>query len=259
VKSFVRALLVAGLLAGPGVAARAEPSAGGGFCDLEPGLCAGVHTVDVEPGASASPRRREPPRFYWRRFELNDSRFCTGPDGRQEYMRLIDRVTNQVIDDRFRCPDPTTGRLRPLPPVPPVPAAVWDKVPLPAPEVRVNPGLGGLTGLETFFWYDQSATASLQLDLDGFNTTIDARVVRMRWRTGDGIELTSTVPGSPTQPAAHHIYDAKGTYTVRLDVIWSGTYRFAGPGLDPITVPLGERTFSGQATYAVAEIRGVRQ
>ena len=52
-------------------------------------------------------------------------------------------------------------------------------MPLPAPEVRVDPGARGLTGLETHFWNDQPAIASLELNLEGFNTTIDARVVRL--------------------------------------------------------------------------------
>ena len=258
-KQFVRTLLIAGLLVTPQAVARAAPSGGGGFCDLEPGLCAGLKTVGVEPEDRAPRRYREPSRFYWRTFEYTGPVHCYGLEGRQIYMRLIDRLTNEVIDERFRCPPPATGGLPELPSVPPPPSAVWDKVPLPAPEVRVNPGPGGLTGLETYFWYDQPVTQSLQLELDGFITTIDARVVRLRWRTGDGTELTSTVPGSPTQPAARHVYETKGSYTVTLDVTWSGTYRFAGPGLDPITVPLGERTFSGQAVYPVAEIRGVRQ
>ncbi|MGH9894631.1 MAG: PKD domain-containing protein [bacterium] len=239
------------------VPVQADVSGEGAFCNLQPGICGGLKRHD-DTSNDVGGRVQPLSRFYWRIYEYSGSQFCTGADGRQEYMRLIDRLTSQVIDSRFRCPDPTTRRLS-LPPVPPSPSAVWDKVPLPQPEVRVNPGVGGLAGLETYLWYNQPTTASLQLDLDGFNTTIDARVVRLRWYTGDGRQLTSTVPGSATEPAVRHVYEAKGTYIVRLEVTWSGTYRFAGPGLDPLMVPLGERTFSGEASYSVAEIRGVRQ
>lgn len=256
------ALMMVGLLAGPRTPARADPSGGGGFCSVDPGLCAGLQDIGLAPedrDDTAPARRRQPSRYYWRHFELTDGPFCLGPDGRQFFLRLIDRVTNQVIDERFTCPDPITVRSQALPPVPPPPSAVWDQVPLPAPEVRVNPGGGGLTGLETYFWYDQPATASLTLNLDGFAVTLDARAVRFRWRTGDGAEFTSTTAGTAAEPAARHVYEGKGSYTVSVDVVWSGTYTFAGPGFAPITVPLGERTFSGQAAYQVAEIRGVRQ
>jgi PKD domain-containing protein len=262
VRRAVLALALLGLLAGPHTVARADPGATGGFCDLEPGLCAGIQSLgapDEDRAPHPGPHRWAPSRFYWRSVELNGSQWCTGPDGRQLFLRLIDRATNQVIDERFRCPDPTVRGSEDLPPVPPPPTAVWEQVPLPMPEVKVNPGVAGLTGLETYFWYDQPTTANLQLNLDGFTVTVDARVIRLRWRTGDGTELTSTVPGTPSRPAAQHVYEAKGSYTVTLDVTWSGTYSFAGPEFDPITVPLGERTFSGQAPYAVGEIRGVRQ
>jgi hypothetical protein len=238
--------------------AKADVSGEGAFCNVQPGICGGLKRHDDGP-VDVAGHVQPLSRFYWRVYEYSGSQFCTGADGRQEYMRLIDRVTNQVVDSRFRCPDPTVHALGDFPPVPPPPTAVWEQVPLPAPEVKVNPGPAGLTGLETYFWYDQPTTANLQLNLDGFTVTVNARMVRLRWRTGDGAELTSTVPGDPSHPAAKHVYEAKGTYTVTLDVRWSGTYSVAGPGFDPITVPLGERTFSGQATYAVAEIRGVRQ
>ena len=118
-KRSVPALVLAALLVTPRFAAEAEPSGSGGFCDIEPGLCAGLQLPDNAPGDPQPHRYGELPRFYWARFEYSGSQYCTGPDGRQEYMRLIDRVTNQVITARFRCPDPTTGKMPPLP-VPPV-------------------------------------------------------------------------------------------------------------------------------------------
>jgi hypothetical protein len=262
VKKLLVTLTALGLVVGPPLAARGEPTAGGEFCRITPGLCGGITGTDDDEVPEATEQATAPrklSRFFWRRIQLNGVAECRLADGRQIAMVLIDRLTNEAVTTKVTCPDPTLRNLLSLPTVPPAPSTVWDQVPLPMPEVRVNPRPAGLTGLDTFFWYDQPATESLQLALDGFTVTVDARVVRLRWRTGDGGELISTVPGSAVHPAVQHIYESKGNYTVGLDVTWSGTYRFAGPGVDPGTAPLGERTFSGQTTYAVAEIRGVRQ
>lgn len=251
------------LVAVAGISAHAEPSGEGGFCDLQPALCAeiGDHDDEPAPGTGIVPRRpRELPRFFWREAELTGWPHCSGLEGRQLFLWLIDRATNQVIDTRYRCPDPTVRSAgTTFPPVPPAPERVWDQAPLPTPEVRVNPAGDGLTGLATWLWHDQPTTASLALQLDGYNVTLNARAIRFRWRLGDGTDVTTTTPGTAQAPAGTHVYESKGDYTITLDVTWTGTYTFSGPSVDPITVELGERTFTGQRPYHVVEIRGVRQ
>jgi hypothetical protein len=244
-----------------GLPAHADPSGQGGFCDLQPALCAGIGDQDDAPPTGSAPRYwRVLPRFFWRQAELTGWPTCSGPDGRQLFLWLIDRATNQVIDTSYRCPDPTVhSAATTLPPVPPPPETVWDQAPLPMPEVRTNPASDGLTGLATWLWYDQPTTAAVTVQLDGYNVTLNARAVRYHWSLGDGTDVTATTPGTAQMPAGTHVYEGKGDYTITLEVTWTGTYTFSGPRTDPITVDLGERTFTGQRPYHVVEIRGVRQ
>jgi hypothetical protein len=237
---------------------EAEVEGDGGFCLEDLGLCASLGAQPTPPAKDRSGiTRRARSRFYWLQTGLNNIRCAESPDGYQTLYQLIDRTTNEIVDTRVACIDRAAGTVSP--PVPPNPDAVWDRVPLPPPEVRVNPAAGGLTGLETFFWYDQPADARLDVDLDGFVVTLDAKAVRWRWRTGDGTELTSSQPGTAEAAAASHIYETKGDYTLTIEVTWAGTYQFSGPGLVPVVVPLGERTFNGRAPFPVTEIRGVRR
>lgn len=240
----------------PGAVAEVEGD--GGFCPDDVGLCGflGAQPAPVGEHGSGSPKR-ERSRFYWLQTELNNIRCSDSPDGYQIVYQLINRATDETVDSRAECLDPAAGAV--LPPMPPNPEVVWDRVPLPPPEVRVNPAAGGLTGLETFYWYDQPTEARLDVDLDGFVVSVEAKTVRWRWRTGDGTELTSSQPGTAEAAAASHVYETKGDYTVTVEVTWTGTYQFSGPGLAPVVVPLGERTFTGQAPLPVMEIRGVRR
>lgn len=251
------ALLVLTFIAQTGTPARAATSGQGGFCDLQPGLCAGIGDHDDGPDTVVPRSVRALSRWVWRRVETTGGQTCKGQDGRQVFLRLIDRATNQVINERFRCPDPTVhAESLPLPPPPEV---VWDQVPLPKPEIKINPVGYGLVGLPTWLWYDQPGSATLTLPLGEFAVTLTARAVRYHWRMGDGTEITAATPGSEPTPAGTHVYEAIGDYTVRLDVTWAGTYTFSGPGTDPITIDLGERTFTGQRPYHVVEIRSVKQ
>jgi hypothetical protein len=247
------------LLALASAPARGEVEGTGSFCLGELGLCAGIEAKPApESERPRGPsRRRGPSPLYWLRTEFF-SNTCTGsPDGYGIRYTLIDRATGDVFASRGGCLEPVAGRA--LPDMPPLPEEAWEQVPLPVPEVRVNPPAGGLTGLDTWFWYDQPTTARLDVDLGGFTVTIDAQAVGFRWRPGDGAELTSGTAGTPENPSASHVYETKGDYTLAVDVTWTGTYTFSGPGLEPVTVPLGERTFTGQAPFPVAEIRGVRR
>jgi hypothetical protein len=253
-------IVTIGLAVMAGTPAHAEPSGEGRFCDVQPALCAEMGDHGDAPTGEVTRRTRELPRFFWREAELTGWPTCSGPDGRQLFLWLVDRATNQVIGRRFRCPDPTVhGAAATLPPVPPAPEAVWGQAPLPTPEVRTNPQGDGLTGLPTWLWYDQPTTASLTVQLGEFTVILNARAVHYRWRMGDGTEVTTATPGTAQAPAGTHVYEGKGDYTVSLDVTWAGTYTFSGPATAPITIDLGERTFTGQRLYHVVEIRGVRQ
>ena len=131
---------------------------------------------------------------------------------------------------------------------------------IPRPVVRLSPGQRGLTGLATWYWYSGDADVSVGFVAGGFAITASASATNFRWSTGDGSVLTSSTPGSPTAPAAQHVYRTKNAaYPVSLSMVWTGRYTWSGFG-DSGTGPLGPVTVTGEIhPYPVAEVRSVLQ
>jgi len=131
---------------------------------------------------------------------------------------------------------------------------------IPRPQVRLSPGLRGLTGLETWYWYPGGSNVSVGFGARGFAITASARATGFRWSTGDGAVLTSGRAGSDTAPAARHVYRTKSAgYPVTLSMVWTGRYTWSGFG-DSGSGPLGPVTVTGGTQpYPVAEVRSVLQ
>jgi hypothetical protein len=131
---------------------------------------------------------------------------------------------------------------------------------IPRPVVRLSPGQRGLTGLATWYWYSGGADVSVGFGARGFAITASATATNFRWSTGDGSVLTSPTPGSPTAPAAQHVYRTKSAgYPVSLSMVWTGRYTWSGFG-DSGSGPLGPVTVTGEIhPYPVAEVRSVLQ
>jgi hypothetical protein len=129
---------------------------------------------------------------------------------------------------------------------------------IPKPVVRLSPGQGGLTGLETWYWYSGGANVSVGFGAGGFAITAEASAANFRWSTGDGSVLTSSKAGSPGAPAASHVYRTKNAgYPVSLSMVWTGRYTWSGFG-DSGSGPLGPVTVTGEThPYPVAEVRSV--
>ncbi len=131
---------------------------------------------------------------------------------------------------------------------------------IPRPVVQLSPGQRGLTGLATWYWYSGGADVSVGFGARGFAITASATATNFRWSTGDGSVLTSPAPGSPTAPAAQHVYRTKSAgYPVSLSMAWTGRYTWSGFG-DSGSGPLGPVTVTGEIhPYPVAEVRSVLQ
>jgi hypothetical protein len=131
---------------------------------------------------------------------------------------------------------------------------------IPRPRVRLSPGLRGLTGLETWYWYPGGSNVSVRFGAPGFAITASARATGFRWSTGDGVVLTSGRAGSDTAPAARHVYRTKSAgYPVALSMVWTGRYTWSGFG-DSGSGPLGPVTVTGGTQpYPAAEVRSVLQ
>jgi len=113
----------------------------------------------------------------------------------------------------YRCSDGTAGIVY-VPdsqaPAAPVFAAqlarqAYRYLPLPAPQVRLNPPAGAdqLVNLPTWLWVapatwgSRSATASVP----GLSATVTAVPVSVTWQMGDGGRVTCRGPGTPYDPA----------------------------------------------------------
>ncbi|MDP8929466.1 MAG: hypothetical protein M3O70_13085 [Actinomycetota bacterium] len=245
-------------------------------------------------GGSGSARRSLPePRFVLVMRVVGDSyqsSSCMGDRAwaEVEYVEL-DRWTGQRTPKwrGTRCVPYSAQRPDiPAPDVVDIEQAIHDEMlkRLPRPAVGVNPAQRGLTGLETFFWYDDSAAGGLEsVDHDGnpatprvpglvvtasagpFAITGRVAVTRYQWRITpakgpgagrDRTTLTSTAPGSPDRPAARYVFDTKGRYTITVETVWAGSYTWTAPGQQG-GGDLGEVPLSASRDYQVIEVRSV--
>lgn len=137
-----------------------------------------------------------------------------------------------------------------------------------------NPLTRGLTGLDTWLWYDGGVEIppfTLTFDDPGSGIRLEvqawARLETFTWDMGDGTIVTSASPGSdtdlPHSAAATHRYERKGDYTITFTAAWNGTYRWrllpggAWSGLIPFAG--NPATISTSTPYHVAEIRAILQ
>ena len=193
----------------------------------------------------------------------------TGKAGIRYTSELIDTETGEILEQRPGCAVPRDPSTRPAVSDKPwtAPEDVWDVVPLPAPAWGLNPGLRGLTGLETYLWDPAgsepvTATATIQ----GFTARAEARPTRWEWRMWENSDtpnvnpaplVTATHPGSADDPAGRYMYETPGTYTVTMTVVWEGTYTLEGPGVFE-SQDLPPTTISTTRSYEVISVRGAR-
>ena len=132
------------------------------------------------------------------------------------------------------------------PGTPGVEDAIQSAIPEPLAGLDPEPGFGGITGLETFAWYEQDESFGPVPDIDnitltvrdpryGIPYTVNAHVwaTKFVWDFGDGTPpVIVSVAGSeqdlPFSAAATHVFETKDTYPVSLSVTWVGTYTYTG-------------------------------
>ncbi len=141
---------------------------------------------------------------------------------------------------------------------------------IPAPETGRNPSARGLTGLETWLWYEGDVVVpefgtTWREPLSGVSFEVEARgfIEDYEWSMGDGTVVRASAPGSaaslPETAAARHVYERKAVYDLALTVTWRGEYRLrraapAGPWSVWFLMPsTWDPTVS--FSYEVAEIR----
>ena len=220
--------------------------------------------------------------YYWKTFPIHPSICEEGQIGWNAYR--VDRATD--IDMRFyRIEDGVTrteyntlmvGGADPSdvwfvhvcvgPPKPNVDETISALVP--SPELGVSPIVRGLTGLETWFWYEQEEPISgypyipltLTVEDEANNVTYtvsaEAWISQYRFDTGDGVILGADRPGGDGEghAAVTYMYETTGTFDITWDVSWVGEYTWSGyTGVEV----LGPLVLSGARPYNVIEIRSV--
>lgn len=105
----------------------------------------------------------------------------------------------------------------------------------PEPDLRVTPSGIGLTGLESYFWLEESpepieATAQAGPVL----VTAQARAVQYVWNFGDGSDMVTNGSGRRWSASRGgnigHVYETRGRYELAVDVVWEARWRIgAGP------------------------------
>ena len=171
--------------------------------------------------------------------------------------RLVDAATGRTLRVEERCVLPgDDGEVPPGEATPPTIEEVLDAALVPEPAIRVSPNTDGITGMDTWFWADDPGEVNAGVELQGWTTSGTLSAESWTWDTGDGGSYDSSGPGSEDDPAATHVYETKGTYTVTATIEWAGTVTITGYGVS-YTVDVLDATTSSDFPYDVDEVVSV--
>ena len=90
-----------------------------------------------------------------------------------------------------------------------------------------------------------------------WTVTGTAGLAEVTFDLGDGETVTASGPGSEAEPAATHVYETKGTYTITVTARWTADFVLAGPGLPGRPTPMGAAVLRSTRDYPVQEVRGL--
>jgi hypothetical protein len=123
---------------------------------------------------------------------------------------------------------------------------------LPHPAIGVAPpGHVTLVNIETVFWADTSVDRDLgTVTILGQPVDLRAHISHVTWHFGDGASATTSDPGrayTATDPCDTaqcpdyfgHTYTNTGTVTITADITWTGQFRLAAGGWQPIPGTVG--------------------
>lgn len=113
----------------------------------------------------------------------------------------------------------------------------WRQTTLPTGAIGMNPDPQGLTGLESWFWYEgpdthtwtspvhEGRTADCRILPAPPPVTYSATITTYEYDIGDSRSavVTAAAKGDADAPAARHVYRTKGTWRVGLTCTWSGS------------------------------------
>jgi hypothetical protein len=176
------------------------------------------------------------------------------------YTLVVQDLNGGIVNMEARCV--AVGPAGPLvPELPPVPSIgeIWRAAmrQIPPPKIGINPRPTGLTGLDTWLWYEGPAELQVSTSIGPWTVTGTARVQDVVFEMGEGRTARATGPGSAANPAARYVYETKGRYTIVATARWGADFVLTGPGLPPRPTPMGVAVLRSSEDYPVQEVRGL--
>ena len=176
------------------------------------------------------------------------------------YTLVVQDLAGSIVNMEARCvPVGSAGPALPaLPPVPSI-GEIWRAAlrQIPPPKIGINPRPTGLTGLETWLWYEGPQELAVSAGIGPWTVTGTARVQEVVFEMGEGRTARANGPGSESAPAARYVYETKGQYRIVATARWGADFVLTGPGLPPRPTPMGVAVLRSSEDYPVQEVRGL--
>lgn len=178
------------------------------------------------------------------------------------YSLTVQDLSGAIVSQEVRCLPLNPDGSRPAPPaLPPVPSIgeIWRAAlrQIPPPKIGINPRPTGLTGLDTWLWYEGPAELQVSTSIGPWTITGTARVQDVVFEMGEGRTARATEAGSEANPAARYVYETKGQYHIVATARWGADFVLTGPGLPPRPTPMGVAVLRSSEDYPVQEVRGL--
>jgi hypothetical protein len=178
------------------------------------------------------------------------------------YSITVQDLSGAIVSQEVRCvPLNPDGSPPPPPAPPPVPSVgeIWRVAlrQIPPPKIGINPRPTGLTGLDTWLWYEGPEELQVSTTIGPWTVTGTARVQDVTFEMGEGRTVKAIGAGSEASPAARYVYETKGQYRIVATARWGADFVLTGPGLPPRPTPMGVAVLRSSEDYPVQEVRGL--
>jgi hypothetical protein len=178
------------------------------------------------------------------------------------YTLVVQDLSGAIVNQEVRCLPLNPDGSQPAPPaLPPIPSIgeIWRAAlrQIPPPKIGLNPRPTGLTGLDTWLWYEGPGELQVATSIGPWTVTGTARVQDVTFEMGEGRTARATGPGSEANPAARYVYETKGRYRIVATARWGADFVLTGPGLPPRPTPMGIAVLRSSEDYPVQEVRGL--
>jgi hypothetical protein len=257
----------------PGTAAAVggdtgEPTGGGAVAGdtVLVGIIAPGQTGAAGTASAGDPNGPAPYKYTWVPGGVFGGRgpSCDAGFGQPGWLHtlVVTDLSGAIVNQEVRCLALNPDGSIPAPPAPPpVPSIgeIWRAAlrQIPPPKIGINPRPTGLTGLETWLWYEGPEELQVSTSIGPWTVTGTARVQDVVFEMGEGRTARADRAGSESDPAARYVYETKGRYRIVATARWGADFVLTGPGLPPRPTPMGVAVLRSSEDYPVQEVRGL--